>query len=295
MLNKLREERRKRTTAGEIGIMLLHVVFAMYALYSMYHGINATSAYRAVSGPWAIAGIIGIISIEAKLGGLYLAAMKSKIVGTAMQLTAAVFGALAFAITVLSIIGDSQMNAGITPPPWLHFYLTTVLPAAPFIAALGSFLVLWFSPWLTRRRKEVAAEEDDAEDDHTMRMNILQAERDAEYATKQVELDTKLALVEQLNRYAKSEEVQGHIAATVAAKGPGILRAAGLVIDSHDAAPARMSPGDVTPLVIPVAQQSNSTHAPQPTAHPAPGQGQGGNGAPAPVIGRDAQNPTSRL
>lgn len=257
MLQKLRDERRKRTTAGEIGIMLLHVVFAMYAVYSMYHGINATRAYRAVSGPWAIAGIIGIISIEAKLAGLYLAAMKSKIVGTAMQVTAAVFGVLGFTITVLSIIGDSQMNAGLTPSPWLHFYLTTVLPAAPFIAALGSFLVLWFSPWLTRSRKEAAAEDDDAEDDHAMRLSIAQAEREAEYATKQVELDTRLALADQLNRYAKSEEVQRHIAATVAAKGPGILRAAGLVIETHHDAP-RID--NVTPVVIPLDAPSNSTH-----------------------------------
>lgn len=265
MLQNLRNQRRQRTTAGEIGIILLHAVFAMYALYSMYHGINATRAYRAVSGPWAIAGIIGIISIEAMLAGLYLAAMKSKIVGTAMQIVAALAAALGFTVTILSIIGDSQMNAGLTPPPWLHVYLTTILPAAPFVAALGSFLVLWFSPWLTRRRKEVAAEEEDAEDDHEMRMSIQQAERDAEYATKQVELDTKLALAEQLNRYAKSEEVQRHIAATVAAKGPGILRAAGLIIDAHDS-PTAPRTDNVTPLVIPVDGMGNSTYA---TSRPA--------------------------
>ena len=294
MLNKLREERRKRTTAGEIGIMLLHVVFALYAVYSMYHGIDATASYRAVSDPWAIAGIFGIISLEAKLAGLYLAAMTHKIVGTKMQLVAAVSAALAFAVTILNIVGNSQMNAGLTPPPWLHFYLTTILPAAPFVAALGSFLVLWFSPWAIRRRAEAKAEQDDAEDEHEMEMATRQAERDADYATKQVELDTKRALAEQLNRYAKSEEVQAHIAATVAAKGPGILRAAGLVIDTHDTAPARMSPGDVTPLVIPVAQ-SNNTHAVQPPPQHTPGPGQRqDNGPAAKPLGWDAQNPTSR-
>ena len=38
---------------------------------------------------------------------------------------------------------------------------------------------------------------------------------------------------------------------------------------------------------------SNSTHAPQPTAHPAPGQGQG-NGPTQKPLGADARNPTSR-
>ena len=47
-------------------------------------------------------------------------------------------------------------------------------------------------------------------------------------------------------------------------------------------------------LVRPVDSMSNSTHAPQPTAHPAPGQGQG-NGPAAPRIGgADTRNPTSR-
>ena len=46
-------------------------------------------------------------------------------------------------------------------------------------------------------------------------------------------------------------------------------------------------------IAVPVAM-SNSTHAPQPTAHPAPGQGQG-NGPAAPRIGgADTRNPTSR-
>ena len=46
-------------------------------------------------------------------------------------------------------------------------------------------------------------------------------------------------------------------------------------------------------LVIPVAQQSNNTHATQSPAHPAPGQGQG-NGPAAPKLGADARNPTPR-
>jgi hypothetical protein len=45
-------------------------------------------------------------------------------------------------------------------------------------------------------------------------------------------------------------------------------------------------------IAVPVAV-SNSTHATQPTAHPAPGQGQG-NGPAAKPLGRDAQNPTPR-
>lgn len=287
MIAKLREQRRNRSTVGDIGVWLLHIVFATYAIYSMYHGINATSAYRAVSGPWAIAGIIGIISIELKLAGLYLAAITHKVVGTMMKIVAGTAAAVGFAITVLNIIGDSQMNAGLTPPPWLHFYLTTILPAAPFVAALGSFLVLWFSPWAIRRRAEAEAEQDDAEDAHMMELQIRQAERDAEYATRQVELDTKMALAEQLNRYAKSEEVQGHIAATVAAKGPGILRAAGLIIGTHAEAPPRLSDSDVTPLVIPMTTTGNSTQAAQHhDAPPASGHSAANGPAAKPLAGQ---------
>ena len=45
-------------------------------------------------------------------------------------------------------------------------------------------------------------------------------------------------------------------------------------------------------IAVPVAM-SNSTHAPQPSAHPAQGQGQG-NGPSAAKMGADARNPTSR-
>lgn len=280
MLAKLREARKNRTTAGEIGIALLHLVFVTYMVYSAYHGINATASYRATSGPWAIAGIIGIISVELMLAGLYLAAMKHLIVGSAMMIAAGAAGALGFMVTILNIIGDSQMNAGLTPPPWLHTYLTVILPAAPFVAAAGSFFVLWFSPQAIRRRKETQAEQDDAEDQHEMDMQIKQATRDADMTAKGIELDTRLLLLDHLREYAAGPDARRMIAATAEREGPNLLRAAGVYVSDSDA--------------IPAPRMSNSTHDAArhaadviPLAQPTPGQG--GNGPAGHRIGEDTR------
>jgi hypothetical protein len=78
-------------------------------------------------------------------------------------------------------------------------------------------------------------------------------------------------------------ELELSLDAATGRRRPGVRYPAG-----RDCRPCRPAGRDCRPRC-----QSNSTHAPQPTAHPAPGQGQG-NGPAAKPLGRDAQNPTPR-
>lgn len=261
-------------TIGNIGMWLLHLVAVLFMVYSAYHGIHATATYRAAAGLGNIAGILGIISIEIALAALYLGAVHHRIVGSNMQIAAGITAAIGFTIATLSIIGDSQMQAGLIPPPWLHTYLTVVLPAAPVFMALGVAVTLLVSPTAARKRKEAEDLNTIAEAEHDLIMQTRLAEANADHTARQIQLDTKVALLTHLEQYASGPDARRMIEATAEREGPNLLRAAGIYIsdsDLQDSPPIRQNTYDV-----PVAT---------PLAHPVAGQGKPNGPTPKPVDG----------
>lgn len=290
MFAKLKQQ-RKGTGAfvGSIGLWLLHIVALLFMVYSAYHGIHATTAYRASSGLGNLAGILGIVAIELTLAALYLAAVHSLIIGGQMIAAAGVTAILGFTIATLSIVGDSQMQAGFAMSPWLTSYLTFVLPAAPVLMALGAAVTILLSPSAGRARKKHEDEETLAEARHTLEMNTIIAEEEAGMAARQIALDTKLALLEHLKGYANGPDARRMIEQTAAREGPNLLRAAGIYIsdgndgDEHEAT--------IIPLVRPVGQNTQDAprHAPL-SADAQSGQGEHGNGAPRKGVDGHAGN-----
>ena len=131
---------------GGVGAWILHLVVFAFAIYSGYHGISATSRYHASNGLGMVAGIIGILVIEAVLIGLYLAFFNRRVTGSSQQIAAAATAGLGFVLSCMGIVGDSQMQAGIEVSSWLSAYLTWGLPIAPALMALGAAVVMATEP-----------------------------------------------------------------------------------------------------------------------------------------------------
>jgi len=269
MQNQSDQNKRRNSGAfvGGAGHWLLHLVEILFLVYSAYHGINATTTYRAAAGLGNLAGILGIVAIEVTLLAIYLAWVNHKLSGVPQQIAAGVTYAIGFIFACLGIIGDSQLQAGIPPAPWLSVYLMIVLPAAPAIMALGGFLIVMIGPESMRRRNEAEDEQDILENEHDIRMKLRFAQAQADAQLKALELDTKLALAAQMKQYAASPDAQRAIVATAERDGPALLRAIGIFVEEP---PRPAAPPDTT--------GGQLYAAPRPAA-PAPnGNGQAGNG-----------------
>ena len=64
---------------GSIGLWLLHLVMLTFAIYSGAHGINASLGFAGSSGFAKAAQVIGIITIEVVLIGIYLSFLNGRI------------------------------------------------------------------------------------------------------------------------------------------------------------------------------------------------------------------------
>lgn len=230
--------RSNSATIGSAGHFLLHVVEALFLIYSAYHGIHATTTYRAANGLGNLAGILGIVAIEVTMLAIYLAWVNHKLSGSKQQLAAFITYAIGFVFACLGIVGDSQLQAGLAVTPWISLYLTTILPAAPAIMAVGGFLIVMTGPEAMRRRSEAEDEQDILEDEHALRMELRRAEAQAAAQLKALELDTKLALAAQMKQYVSSPAAQSAIVATAERDAPALLRAIGIYINDQPAAPA---------------------------------------------------------
>ena len=232
----------------------------------------------------------------------------------------------------LNLVSDFTMEGGGVVGGALGYWVSYGLPVSAVVTGVLFYFTLKSSPENKRTDAEKAAASKRAEDDFTARQGVYNS---PEFATIQArrawidivnglkrdgydddEIDFMLQRQPQLAGYVPSESagrttIEGQTAAdtTPAPRRSWFDRAIG-----RRPAPAQPAPQDAQgqpdaatvaaviaaiqrgEVAAPVAM-SNSTHTPQPTAHPAPGQGQGGNvgnGAPGKPLGADARNPTSR-
>lgn len=223
-----KQSRTSGAFVGRAGHMTLHIVAVLFLIYSAYHGIHATTTYRAATGLGNIAGIVGIIAIEATMLAIYLAWVNHKINGAAQQVAAGVTYAVGFIFACLGIIGDSQMQAGVPLTPWIATYLTTILPAAPAVMSVGAFITVMLGPEATRQRNAAEDEQDILEEEHELALQLRRAEATAAAQLRALELDTKLALAAQMKQYVSSPAAQAAIIATAERDAPAMLRALGI-------------------------------------------------------------------
>ncbi len=238
---------------GGGGMWLLHVVFFAFAIYSAYHGISASVAYRATEGLGQLAGIVGIIVIEAVLIGIYMAWHNNRISGAAQSLAAAVTFGIGFVLAMLGIVGDSQMQAGLAMSPWLEAYLRWGLPIAPGIMAFGALLVHELAPAQLRARRESTEREELAEVKFKAHIATMMAEMDAQRQVANLQLNSRAAAARQVASYYSSEAAQRAISSAAAENAPAMLRAIGIHVDDDDVAAQRPAERmTAVPVAVPV-------------------------------------------
>ena len=219
---------RAAPLVGGIGAWILHLVVFAFAVYSGYHGISATARYHASSGLGMVAGIVGILVIEAVLIGLYLAYFNRRITGSAQKVAAAATALLGFTLSCLGIIGDSQMQAGMAVSPWLSMYLTWGLPIAPALMALGAAVVVGTEPKLLRQMAEAVKNEDFEETKHAKRMAKKSAELTVAQNLANMQLNARMDAARYLLAAHRTPEVQRFIQQSAYANLPELMRAIGV-------------------------------------------------------------------
>jgi hypothetical protein len=213
---------------GGLGAKILHLVVFAFAIYSGYHGISATARYHASGGLGMMAGIIGILVIEAVLIGLYLAYFSGRITGDQQKFAAAATALLGFTLSCLGIIGDSQMQAGMAVSPWLSTYLTWGLPIAPALMALGAAVVVGTEPKHLRLMAEAVQHEEFEETKHTKRLAKKTAELTVAQDLANIQLNTRAQAARYILAAYRSPEVQDHIQRAAMANLPELLRSVGV-------------------------------------------------------------------
>jgi hypothetical protein len=222
---------RMGRTAGSIGAWILHLAKVTFLLYSGAHAINATLNF-AGSSDWAKAAqIVGIVTLEAVLLGIYLAWHNGKITGPAQSVTAGVTYAVGFTLACLGIVADSQINAGVTMAGWLVWYLTWGLPIAPAVMAAGAILTSELAQEKLRQREqsnERAALEDE---EFKAALAIQRAELKEAQTLRGMQLASRQAVLSELHRVYTSPDVQKAIASTAVNNAPALLKAAGIHVE----------------------------------------------------------------
>ncbi len=213
---------------GGVGAWILHLVVFAFAIYSGYHGISATSRYHASNGLGMVAGIIGILVIEAVLIGLYLAFFNRRVTGSSQQIAAAATAGLGFVLSCMGIVGDSQMQAGIEVSSWLSAYLTWGLPIAPALMALGAAVVMGTEPKHLRLMAQAVKEEDFQEVKHTKSIAAKSANLFVAQQLANMQLNAKMDAARYLLAAHKTPEVQRAIQQSAHANLPELMRSIGV-------------------------------------------------------------------
>ena len=219
---------------GGVGMWGLHLAAVTFAIYSGYHGISATVNYRAAGGLGQIAGIIGIVTIEAVLLSLYLAWHNGRITGAAQSIAAGVTAAVGFILACLGIVADSQLQAGAALSPWLSAYLLWGLPVAPAVMALGALLVHELDPGQLRARRETNERAEVEELRFMAQMASIRAELEAARTVANMQLNARAAAAKRVADWYQGDQAQKAITATALKNAPNLLRSIGVEVDAAD-------------------------------------------------------------
>lgn len=131
--------------AGTVGLWFLHLCKLTLLIYTATHAINASWQYAGSSAPQKLFQMVGIVTVEIVLLGIYLAYINGMLSGWS-QLIVAVFVYLTgFTIAGLGVLVDSQLNGNVLTP-FSASYLQTGLPIAPLLMGFGAVVIAVLDP-----------------------------------------------------------------------------------------------------------------------------------------------------
>jgi len=127
---------------GGIGSWILHFIKVGLLCYTSYHAIHAAMLFA--STPLAKTfQIIGFISIDLTLLGIYIAYLNKKFTGTAQKVASGIVYILCLAIAAIAVVIDSQisLNGVNSLSGFTVTYFNFILPIAPLLAGIGSAVI----------------------------------------------------------------------------------------------------------------------------------------------------------
>lgn len=216
---------------GSIGLWLLHLVMLTFAIYSGAHGINASLGFAGSSGFAKAAQVIGIITIEVVLIGIYLSFLNGRITGASQSIAAGITFALGFALALTGIVADSQVNSGLIVSREIRFYLTWILPIAPGFMSLGALLIHVLSPHTLQYRKQDQQKRELEELSFSASLAIERARAEEEISKKGLQLLSRKAVFRELETIYQSAEFREAIKRTAIDRAPELFSEAGILID----------------------------------------------------------------
>lgn len=216
---------------GNVGLWLLHLVMLTFAIYSGAHGINASLGYAGSSAFSKIAQVIGIVTIEVVLFGIYLSFLNGRITGAAQSIAAGITFMLGFTLALLGIVADSQVNSGLIVSREIRFYLTWILPIAPGFMALGALLIHVLSPHTLQYRKRDQQKRELEELSFSASLAIERARAEEEISKKGLQLLSRKAVFKELESIYSSAEFREAIKRTAIDRAPELFSEAGILID----------------------------------------------------------------
>jgi hypothetical protein len=216
---------------GGIGLWLLHIVMFTFAIYSGAHGVNASLQYAGSSDLARIAQIIGIVSIELVLIGIYLSFLNGKITGAAQSIAAGATFLLGFVLALMGIVADSQVNSGAPLSPVIEFYLRWGLPIAPGVMSFGALLIHALSPDTMQFRKRDQQKRDLEDLSFAATLEIERARFQEEISKRGLQLLSRKAVLQELESIYQSAEFRDAIKRTAVDRAPELFSEAGILID----------------------------------------------------------------
>lgn len=216
---------------GGIGIWLLHIVVFTFAIYSGAHGINAALQYAGSSDFAKIAQIVGIVTIEIVLIGIYLSFLNGRITGPAQSIVSGITFAIGFVLALLGIVADSQINSGRELTREIELYLRWGLPIAPGIMSLGASLIHALSPHNLQFRKQDQQNRELEDINFSARLAIERARAEEEISKKGLQVLSRKAVFRELEGIYQSAEFREAIKRTALDRAPELFSEAGILID----------------------------------------------------------------
>ena len=223
---------------GKIGLGLLHFTKITFLVYSGYHGISATLANAGTNEIAKVAQVVGIVTLELTLLGLYISYHNQKITGSAQLLAAVGTYLIGFVMACLGIVADSQLHAGYDMSGWLLAYMQWVLPLSPAIMAFGAGLTHELSPEQKAKRAEARNKADIITINSASRLAMKKAELHRSQQRASMILGAQLSAIEQERAWYNTDTAQRAITAAAMRGAPATLKAAGFDIDVTDLLPA---------------------------------------------------------
>lgn len=202
---------RGQAALGTGAKWLLHLLKILFVVYSFTHMSHLSLTYAAETQMGVASQFAGIFIVDLVMIGLFVALHNLGITGTVQVYVAYCLWGVAFIISTLGIVADSQINAGLALAPWMVNYVRWVLPAAPAIVSLGLFIIARMDPHNKLQRELALSQHDSDEADTKLAVAIAGARRKTRETTAAIGILTERHTAENLYGYLMSDDVQRRI------------------------------------------------------------------------------------